>query len=183
LPIPKWPVFFMKPTTTVIGPGANIIYPGYFVTRVDYEAELAVVMKRRAKNVKETEALDYILGYTCANDVTARNLQPKDGQWTIAKSFDTFLPLGPAIVPDVSPDNLDISCLVNGLVKQSSNTRNFIFTVPFLVSYLSKIMTLLPGDVIITGTPSGISPIIPGDQVTVSIKGVGDLINPVIGSD
>lgn len=180
LPIPKWPVIFMKPGTSVIGPGEEIVYPGKLVTRLDYEGELAVVIKKTARDVDENEVKDFILGYTCGNDITARNLQPKEGQWTVAKGFDTFMPLGPAIVSDISPEGRSIVCTLNGEIKQQSNTNNFIFPVPYLVSYLSKIMTLLPGDVIITGTPSGIGPMNPGDVVSVSIEGVGTLTNRVI---
>lgn len=179
LPIPKLPIIFMKPSTTVIGPNEDIVYPSHFCNRLDYEAELAIVIKKVAKDVEEEKTTDYILGYTCANDVTARDLQPKDGQWTIAKSFDTFLPLGPVIAGDIEPDNLNITCRLNGEIKQLSNTKNFIFSIPFLVSYLSCIMTLLPGDVIITGTPSGVSAMNHGDEVSVSIEGVGSLINRV----
>ncbi|MEL7565123.1 MAG: fumarylacetoacetate hydrolase family protein [Dehalobacterium sp.] len=179
LEIPKYPVIFMKPPSTVIGPNDSIIYPASYVKRLDYEAELAVVIKKQAKNVPEENALDFCLGYTCGNDVTARNLQPKDGQWTVAKSFDTFMPLGPVINTDVIWDDLDISCMLNGVEKQKSHTKNLIFSVPYLISYLSKIMTLLPGDVIITGTPSGISPMVSGDEVSVIIKGIGTLTNKV----
>ncbi|ATW24096.1 fumarylacetoacetate hydrolase family protein [Candidatus Formimonas warabiya] len=179
LTIPKWPVIFMKPPTTVIGPEENIIYPSSFVKRLDFEAELAVVIKKKARYVAEDKALEFVLGYTCGNDITARNLQPKEGQWTVSKSFDTFMPLGPVIVSDLGWDNLDIQCIHNGMVKQSSNTRNLIWGVPFLVSYLSQVMTLLPGDVIITGTPSGISSMEPGDRVSVSITGIGELRNTV----
>jgi len=180
LPLPKWPVIFTKAPTTVVGPGENIVYPAHFVTRLDYEAELAVVIRKVTKNVSESEAAGCILGYTCANDVTARNLQPKEGQWAVAKSFDTFLPLGPAIVAPLDPGGLEISCLLNGELKQGSNTQNLIFDVPYLVSYLSKVMTLLPGDVIITGTPSGVGPMVPGDEVTVAIQGIGELTNRVV---
>ncbi len=179
IPLPKWPVIFMKPSTAVIGPNKNIIYPVHLSTRVDYEAELAVVIKKKAKNVKVEDSNDYILGYTCGNDVTARDLQPKNGQWDLSKSFDTFMPLGPAIVTDIEPNNLDIKCLVNGEIKQSSNTKNLIFNVPYLVSYISHVMTLLPGDVILTGTTSGIGPVVSGDKVTVSIEGIGKLTNTV----
>lgn len=180
LTTPKWPVIFMKPSTAVIGPQDDIIYPDFFTTRVDYEAELAVIIKKRAKNIAEEDALAYVLGYTCGNDVTARNLQPKEGQWTVSKSFDTFMPLGPVISTDIAWDDLDITCILNGEEKQKSHTKNLIFGVPYLVSYLSKVMTLLPGDVIITGTPSGISPMVPGDEVSVKIKGIGTLTNKVI---
>ncbi|MGI6684844.1 MAG: fumarylacetoacetate hydrolase family protein [Bacillota bacterium] len=179
LETPKWPVIFMKPSTSVIGPNEEIIYPDSFVNRLDYEGELAFVIKKPAKNVSEDKAMDYILGYTCGNDVTARNLQPKDGQWTIAKSFDTFMPLGPVIETDILWDNLNISCSLNGVVKQKSHTKNLIFGVPYLTSYLSKVMTLLPGDVIITGTPSGVSSMVSGDEVSVTIDGIGTLTNKV----
>ncbi len=179
MPIPQSPILFIKPSTSVIGPEEPISYP-QMSRRVDYEAELAVVIKKVAKNIKETEADDYILGYTCFNDVTARDLQPKDGQWTIAKSFDTFAPIGPCIVTDINPENLEISCFLNGEKRQHSNTRNLIFKPRALVSYISKIMTLLPGDVIATGTPSGIGPMNIGDRVDVVIEGIGKLSNIVI---
>jgi 2-keto-4-pentenoate hydratase/2-oxohepta-3-ene-1,7-dioic acid hydratase in catechol pathway len=140
---------------------------------------LAVVIKKVGKNIPEQEALDYVLGYTCANDVTARNLQAKDGQWTVAKSFDTFMPLGPVIETELSWNELDISCRLNGEIKQQSNTKNLIFGVPFLIHYLSHIMTLLPGDVIITGTPSGVGAMEIGDEVSVTIEGIGTLTNLV----
>jgi 2-keto-4-pentenoate hydratase/2-oxohepta-3-ene-1,7-dioic acid hydratase in catechol pathway len=178
--LPKWPIIFMKPSTAVIGNNENIVYPVHLSKRVDYEAELAVVIKKKAKDVKIEESDNYILGYTCGNDVTARDLQPKDGQWDLSKSFDSFLPLGPVISADMEPDNLEIKCLVNGEIKQSSNTKNLIFNVPYLVSYLSHVMTLLPGDVILTGTSSGIGPLALGDKVTVSIEGIGKLTNTVI---
>ncbi|MDK2794128.1 MAG: hypothetical protein PWP75_757, partial [Caldanaerobacter sp.] len=147
--------------------------------RVDYEGELAVVIGRKAKNVSIEEAKNYILGYTIANDVTARDLQAKDGQWTRAKSFDTFLPIGPWIVTDLDPTSLNITTYVNGEVKQKSNTRHLIFNVPTLVSFISHIMTLNPGDVILTGTPSGVGPLKPGDVVTIEIEGIGRLTNRV----
>lgn len=179
MPIPQSPILFIKPSTSVIGPNDPIIYPK-MSRRVDYEAELAIVIKKVAKNVKETEADDYILGYTCFNDVTARDLQPKDGQWTVAKSFDTFAPLGPWIVTDIDSENLEISCFLNDERRQHSNTRNLIFKPRLLVSYISRIMTLLPQDVIATGTPSGIGPMKIGDKVDVLIEGIGKLTNTVI---
>jgi 2-keto-4-pentenoate hydratase/2-oxohepta-3-ene-1,7-dioic acid hydratase in catechol pathway len=147
--------------------------------RLDYEAELAVVIKKEAKNVKQEDVNDYILGYTCANDITARDLQPKQGQWTIAKSFDTFCPFGYVINTELDPSNLEISSIVNGKVMQKSNTKNLIFNVPFLVSYLSSIMTLLPGDIILTGTPGGISGMQKGDQVEIIIEGLPPLVNVI----
>lgn len=178
-PLPTVPVVFMKASTAVIPHGAAIEQPS-MVQHLDYECELAAVIGRTAKNVPESEALDYLLGYTCANDVTARDYQRPDNQWEVAKGFDTFCPLGPWIATDVDPvAGLDISTRVNGELKQHSNTKNLIFTVPYLISYLSHIFTLLPGDVIITGTPSGISRLTPGDEVVVEIEGIGALKNTV----
>jgi len=180
LEIPKTPVLFLKPPTCVIGHMENIIYPEHMSKQVDYEGELAIVIKKECRNVSEKESKNYILGYTCANDVTARDLQPKNGQWTIAKSFDTFLPLGPIITDEIDPNNSNIKTYLNGQVVQSSNTNNFIFPVETLVSYISSIMTLKPFDVIITGTPSGIGPMKQGDVVEVEIEGIGRLTNYVI---
>ncbi|GAW91008.1 fumarylacetoacetate hydrolase family protein [Calderihabitans maritimus] len=179
LPLPEEPVLFLKPPSTVIGHQQDIIYPP-LSNRVDYEAELGVVIGETTHRVTPEEAWEKILGYTCANDVTARDKQPKDGQWTVAKSFDTFCPLGPVIATDIDPGNLKISLTLNGEVKQSSNTNQMIFPVNELVSYISQIMTLYPGDVLITGTPSGIGPMQPGDTVTVKIEGIGSLTNRVV---
>lgn len=176
--LPEEPVLFLKPSTAVIGPGEPIVCPP--VSRqVDYEAELAVVIKKTAKNVREKEALDYVLGYTCANDVTARDLQKKDGQWTRAKSFDTFLPLGPYIVSEIDPGSQEVSLYLNGVLRQHSTTNQLIFSVPRLISFISSVMTLLPGDVILTGTPAGVGPVRPGDTVEVVVSGVGRLVNRV----
>lgn len=174
--IPEEPILFMKPSTSVIGPDDNIIYPK-MSRRVDYEAELAVVIKDKAKNIQPEKAHTHIFGYTCLNDVTARDLQKKDGQWTRAKSFDTFCPIGPYIVTDINPDNLKIALFLNGQLKQSSFTSNLIFNVQKLVSFISKVMTLFPGDIITTGTPSGIGPLKHGDKVEVVIEKVGRLRN------
>jgi len=174
--LPEEPVIFMKPPTCVIGPDAEIIYPK-ISEQVDYEAELAVVIGTTIKDVTEVEAAQAIFGYTCANDVTARDLQKKDGQWTRGKSFDTFCPIGPWIVTDVDPSQLDIQLLLNGVVKQSSNTRNFMASVPKLVSFISQVMTLFPGDVVLTGTPEGVGPMLPGDEVIVKIQSIGQLRN------
>lgn len=176
MPLPKEPVLFIKPSTTVIGPDETILYPSNS-QQVDYEAELAIVIKDRAKNINAQDALSYILGYTCCNDVTSRDLQRKDGQWTRAKSFDTFCPLGPWIVPDLDTSNLKIQLILNGHLKQSSSTKEMIFSPAQLVSYVSKIMTLLPGDVIITGTPPGIGTMEIGDTVEVFIEKIGILRN------
>ncbi|OXT08458.1 hypothetical protein CE561_05230 [Thermoanaerobacterium thermosaccharolyticum] len=175
---PDEPTLFIKPATAAIGPDDYIVIPE-MSERVDYEGELAVVIKNTAKDVSEDEALNYVLGYTIANDVTARDLQSKDGQWTRAKSFDTFLPLGPWIETDLDPSNLEIKTYVNGKLKQHSNTKHLIFSVPKLVSFISHVMTLNPGDVILTGTPSGVGPLNSGDIVTIEIEGIGKLTNKV----
>ncbi len=180
LPIPQKPLLFMKPSTSVIGPGEGIVYPK-MSKRIDYEGELAIVIRKVAKAIPEERAGEYILGYTCFNDVTARDLQPKDGQWTLSKSFDTFAPIGPWIETDLDPYHLEISTYLNGERRQYSNTKNLIFGPHYLVSFISQVMTLLPGDVIATGTPSGIGPMNIGDRVEVVIEGIGNLLNTVIG--
>ena len=180
IPVPEEPVFFMKPSSAVIGAGEHIVYPREFVTQLDYEAELAVVIGKTARHLSEDEAGEYILGYTVANDVTARNLQPKHGQWTISKSFDTFLPVGPWLETKLDPDRLDIILRVNGEIKQRSNTAELIVPIPAIISYLSKVMTLYPGDLILTGTPSGVGPLHPGDCVAVEVEGIGVLANDVV---
>ena len=174
--LPEESVIFIKPPTCVIGPDEEIIYPK-ISQQVDYEAELAVVIGTTIKDATEVEATKAIFGYTCANDVTARDLQKIDGQWTRGKSFDTFCPIGPWVVTDVDPSQLDVQLLLNGVVKQSSNTRNFITSVPKLVSFISQVMTLFPGDVVLTGTPEGIGPMQPGDEVIVKIATIGQLRN------
>lgn len=178
LPIPTSPVVFIKPSTSVIGPGDLIDYPA-LCTRLDFEAELVAVIGKKAKNVAAEKAAEYILGYTCGNDVTARNLQPKDGQWTIAKSFDTFLPFGPWIETELDPSSLEVRSFLNGVKKQDSNTKNLIFPVPELLAYLTSVMTLEPGDIIMTGTPSGVGPMASGDEIVVEIEGIGALANRV----
>jgi 2-keto-4-pentenoate hydratase/2-oxohepta-3-ene-1,7-dioic acid hydratase in catechol pathway len=176
--IPDHPLIFLKPPTSIIGNGDVIILPPQ-TKELHYEGELAVIIKEKVKNVSKDEARRFIAGYTCANDVTARDLQRIDGQWTRAKSFDTFCPLGPRIVSDIDPKYLSIITRVNGIVKQNSNTINMIFGVFELVSFISEIMTLLPGDVIITGTPPGVGAIEVGDVVEVEIEGIGVLKNAV----
>jgi 2-keto-4-pentenoate hydratase/2-oxohepta-3-ene-1,7-dioic acid hydratase in catechol pathway len=177
--IPDEPVLFMKPPTSVIGPNDTIVYPPSS-TRVDYEAELAVIIGRTAHAVAVEDAESYIWGYTCLNDVTARDLQKKDGQWTRGKGFDTFCPIGPHVVTGIDYRGLTVESYLNGQRKQSGNTSDMIFPVPFLVSYICTIMTLLPGDVISTGTPEGISPMQPGDTIEVRISDVGSLVNLVV---
>src|SRR5512147_1416941 len=179
LAVPAEPVLFLKPATAVTGPGDGIRCPP-MSEQVDYEAELGVVIRDRVKAIGPGEAAAHILGYTCANDVTARDLQKKDGQWTRAKSFDTFCLVGPWIETVLDPGDLLIESFLNGSRRQSSRTSQFIFPVPFLVSFISQIMTLLPGDLIITGTPAGIGPMRPGDEVEVRIEGIGSLKNSVI---
>jgi len=177
LELPKSPVLFLKPPTSVIGPFDEIIYPSHMSKRVDYEAELVIVIGRKGKMIPKEKVKDYILGYTCGNDVTARDLQPKDGQWTIAKSFDTFAPIGPIITDEIDPNNVEIRAILNNKVVQKSNTRNFIFKVEDLVSFISHIMTLEPFDIIMTGTPSGIGPMNIGDKIEIEIEGIGKLVN------
>lgn len=176
--VPAEPVIFLKPPTSLLGHGGAIVIPPG-ADPVHHEAELSVVIGRRAHHISRADAYDYILGLTCANDVTARNFQQRDGQWVRAKGFDTFCPLGPAIVTDLRAENLAIECRVNGGIRQSSNTSHLIFDVPALVEFVSRVMTLLPGDVIITGTPAGVGPIVPGDRVEVAIEGIGTLANTV----
>jgi 2-keto-4-pentenoate hydratase/2-oxohepta-3-ene-1,7-dioic acid hydratase in catechol pathway len=179
LELPAEPIIFMKPSTSVIGPGDEIIYPAQS-NRVDYEAELAVVISKQCRNVRIHDAGDVVLGYTCLNDVTARDLQVKDSQWTRAKSFDTFAPLGPWIVTDIdNPNNLAITSRLNGEIKQSSNTNNLIFNVFGLIVFISSVMTLEKWDIIATGTPAGIGPMVRGDEVEIAIEDIGALINRV----
>jgi 2-keto-4-pentenoate hydratase/2-oxohepta-3-ene-1,7-dioic acid hydratase in catechol pathway len=177
-PLPESPVLFIKPPTAVIGPGEPILYPPQS-GRVDYEAELGVVIGKTARHVSRAAALEYVFGYTCANDVTARDLQPPAGQWTYAKGFDTFCPLGPVIETDIGdPESLYIQSFLNGKPVQAAPTAEHIFSVAALVEFISGCMTLLPGDVIITGTPAGIGPLQPGDTFEVLIKEIGRLANP-----
>jgi 2-keto-4-pentenoate hydratase/2-oxohepta-3-ene-1,7-dioic acid hydratase in catechol pathway len=179
-PIPEEPLIFMKPSTAVIGPDEDIVYPG-MSRRVDYEAELAVVIGKPCRHAAPEDFRDYVLGYTCINDVTARDLQKKDGQFTRSKSFDTFAPLGPWIETELpEPDHLTVEAYLNGERRQHSNTSNLVFSVATLVSFISRIMTLLPGDVIATGTPSGIGPMRPGDVVEIRVEGIGALRNRLV---
>ncbi len=176
--VPDEPVLFLKPPSALIGHGGEIVLPPR-VGRVDHEAELAVIIGRRASHVSREDALRYVFGYTCANDVSARDYQKKDGQWGRAKGFDTFCPLGPWIVTGLDPSDLAIACHVNGAQRQSARTSDMIFDVATLVSFVSGVMTLLPGDVLLTGTPSGVSPLADGDTVEITIEGIGTLRNTV----
>ena len=178
-PLPAEPLLFLKPSTAVIGPGASIEVP-VWAGRIDHEAELGIVIGRRAFQVPLHKTQDYILGLTAVNDVTARELQSKDGQYSRAKGFDTFAPIGPCIATGLDGRDLQVTGYVNGDLRQSSRTRELIFTIPEMVTYITSVMTLLPGDIISTGTPSGVGPIRPGDQVTIHVEGVGALTNPVI---
>jgi 2-keto-4-pentenoate hydratase/2-oxohepta-3-ene-1,7-dioic acid hydratase in catechol pathway len=177
--LPAEPLMFMKPSTAVVGPGDPIRLPPNG-GRVDHEAELGVVIGKRAYRVSADRADDYVLGFTCVNDVTSRDLQVKDVQYTRAKGFDTFAPIGPCIAIGLDSTALDIEGWVNGDRRQASNTRQLIFSVRDIIAFVSSVMTLLPGDVISTGTPSGVGPLKAGDLVTVKVAGIGELANPVI---
>ncbi|MEZ0329068.1 MAG: fumarylacetoacetate hydrolase family protein [Dissulfuribacterales bacterium] len=178
MPLPEEPLIFLKPPSSLIGPGDAIKLP-VMSQRVDYEAELGIVIGQRARNVPLEKAKKYILGYTCVNDVTARDLQQKDIQFTRAKSFDTFCPIGPVIHMEFDPFDARIQCIVNGEVRQDSRTSQLIHSPERLVSFISQIMTLEPGDIIATGTPKGIGPLKNGDEVIVAIDGLGELKNRV----
>ena len=176
--LPEDPLLFLKPSTAVIGPGEHIIYPS-MSHRIDYEAELGVVIGKRAKGVSEDEAEPYILGYTCFNDVTARDLQGKDKQFTRSKGFDTFAPMGPWIETELDPADVKVESYLNGELRQSGTTADLVFSVFKLVSFISTVMTLLPGDVIATGTPAGIGPMQVGDTIEIVVEGIGALENRV----
>ncbi len=180
--IPKAPLIFLKPATAVIGPEAKIVYPPSS-QQVDYEGELGVVIKKPAWQVPKEKAFDYVLGYTCFNDVTARDLQKLDVQWTRAKGFDTFAAIGPCIETELDPANAAIETLLNGEIKQDGNTADLIYAIPELIEFISNVMTLLPGDVIATGTPIGVGPMQPGDTVEIRIAGIGTLRNHVVKED
>jgi len=173
---PGNPLLFMKPPSSIIGQEDLIVLPAVS-ERVDYEAELGVVISKTARDVDEKNADDYILGLTCVNDVTARDLQKKDGQWTRAKGFDTFCPVGPWIITGVDYKNIQVEGILNDKVMQSGSTAQMIFDIPYLISYVSSIMTLNPGDLISTGTPAGISPMKTGDKIEVKVENVGTLTN------
>ena len=177
--IPDEPAMFLKPTTTVVGPDDPIVCPP-ISARVEHEAELAVVIKRRCRDVPAARAREYVLGYTCLNDVTARDLEERDARGSRAKAFDTFCPIGPCVATDVDPSALTIEAYVNGELRQYSSTKEMIFPIEDLVARVSQVMTLLPGDVIATGTPAGGGPLQPGDRVEVRIESIGSLKNPVV---
>ena len=176
--VPDEPIIFLKPNTSVIGPNDTIVWPD-MSERIDHESELAIVIGRLCKDVPLERVNDVIFGYTIANDVTARDLQKKDGQWTRAKSFDTFCPLGPWIDTDFIPGTQKITAMVNGELKQSAQLSDMIFKTPEIINFVSRVMTLLPGDIILTGTPAGIGPMVAGADATMAIEGLGELTNKV----
>ncbi len=178
-PLPDEPLIFLKPSTSIIGHGDTIVMPTRS-DRVDYEAELGLVIRKRTRAVSAEAAADHLLGLTCVNDVTARDLQKLDVQFTRSKGFDTFAPVGPCVLVGLAADALDVESWVNGERRQASNTRELIFGVGQLVEFISSVMTLLPGDIIATGTPSGVGPLAPGDRVVVKVGGVGELENTVV---
>jgi 2-keto-4-pentenoate hydratase/2-oxohepta-3-ene-1,7-dioic acid hydratase in catechol pathway len=180
--VPEEPIIFLKPSTSVIGPADPIVYPS-ISNRVDHEAELGIVIGRLARGIRAEEAGRFILGYTCGNDVTARDLQAKDGQWTRAKGFDGFCPLGPWVETELDPTDLEVQCRVNGEVRQAARTSQLAFGPATLVEFITRVMTLLPGDVILTGTPAGVSAMQPGDKVEVDVEGIGVLTNEVVQGD
>lgn len=177
--VPDTPVAFFKPSTSVIGPGDSIAYPS-FSQEVHYEAELAVVIGRMCREVPRERARDVILGYTCANDVTARDVQKRENQWARAKGFDSSCPLGPWVETELDPSDLTIQCTVNGEQRQLGRTAEMVRSIEDLIVHISEAMTLLPGDVILTGTPAGVGPLNVGDEVAVTIEGIGTLTNKVI---
>jgi 2-keto-4-pentenoate hydratase/2-oxohepta-3-ene-1,7-dioic acid hydratase in catechol pathway len=182
--VPAEPTIFLKPNSSLLGSGGVIVYPR-LSQRLDYEGELGVVIGRRARNVKSTDAAAYILGYTCVNDVTARDLQRKDGQWTRGKGYDTFCPVGPCLVPrdEIDSASLRVRTFVNGEKKQDAPISEMMFSVDDIIAYVSAFMTLEPGDLIATGTPSGVGPMEPGSEVRIEIDGVGALENTVARED
>jgi 2-keto-4-pentenoate hydratase/2-oxohepta-3-ene-1,7-dioic acid hydratase in catechol pathway len=180
--VPPDLIIFLKPPTSLLGPGQEIVRPKHLSQRVDFEGELAAVIGKTCRKLKDgADVRPYILGYTCSNDVTARDLQRKDGQWTRGKSFDTFCPVGPVVTDEIDPwAGVLVETRVNGEVKQSASTTSFIFPMDVIIRFISQVMTLLPGDVIMTGTPAGVGSLVAGDQVAVSIQGIGTLTNPVV---
>jgi 2-keto-4-pentenoate hydratase/2-oxohepta-3-ene-1,7-dioic acid hydratase in catechol pathway len=182
-PLPASPLMFIKPSTAVVGPGGTIVVPPD-IGGVEHEAEVGVVIGRRASHVTERDAHTYVLGLICFNDVTARALQKKGLQYTHVKGFDTFAPLGPCVAADIdyhAAEGVGIEGWVNGERRQASSTRQLIFPIDYLIAYITNVMTLLPGDIVATGTPSGVGPLVPGDEVTIKVSGVGELTNPVGG--
>lgn len=178
-PVPEEPLLFMKPPSSIVGPGAEIQYPS-LSKRVDPEAELVLVIGREAHRVPAERAMEVIGGYTCGNDVTARDIQKSDGQWTRGKGFHTFCPIGPWIETDLDPSDVRVTCTVDGELRQDGRTRDFLFPIPYLIEYISRFTQLLPGDLIMTGTPEGVAPMGVGNVVTVEVEGIGVLENRVV---
>src|SRR5215472_7585472 len=183
--VPPDLIIFLKPPTCLLDPGGRIVRPNHLSQRVDFEGELAAVIGKLCHQLSDGDDVrPYIAGYTCSNDVTARDLQRKDGQWTRGKSFDTFCPVGPVVTDEIDPwAGVQVETRVNGEVKQSGNTTAFIFPMDVIIRFISQVMTLHPGDLIMTGTPAGVGPLVAGDQVSVSIQGIGTLTNPVVDGD
>lgn len=181
-PVPTSPKIFLKPTSSLIGPGQAIELPPN-AERVDHEAELGVVIGRRMTRVSASQALEFVAGYTCVNDVTARCMQQKDTLFTRAKGFDTFCPVGPSVVPGLDPADIRVRSWVDGVLRQDGHTSDMLFSVPFLLAYISNIMTLNPGDIVSTGTPMGVGPMLAGQRVVVELSGIGRLENPVVARD
>ncbi|HRW09085.1 MAG TPA: fumarylacetoacetate hydrolase family protein [Caldilineaceae bacterium] len=177
--VPTEPLIFLKPPSSLVGPDEPVVYPA-ISERVDHEGELAVVIGQRCRNLREEEAMDVIFGYTVANDVTARDLQRKDGQWTRGKGFDTFCPVGPWIDTKFNPANRNVRCMVNDEVRQDGNTGLMIYSIANVLAFVSRFMTLEPGDLLLTGTPAGVSAVQPGDVMVVEVSGLGTLSNPVV---
>jgi len=176
--VPKIPLIFLKPPSSILDPGGSIILPPQSA-QVEHEAELVVVIGKRGRDIPPEKAREHIFGYTVGNDVTARDLQKSDGQWTRGKGFDTFCPFGPWIETDFDPSDAIVTCKVNGQPRQMASTRDMVFSVNQLVAFISSVMTFEPGDLIFTGTPAGVGPLVPGDSVEVEIEGLGKLVNPV----
>lgn len=177
--IPENPVLFLKPPTALAGPGDEIVYPAVS-QQVDYEGELAIVIGAQGRNIPEIKSRQYIRGYTLANDITARDVQKKDGQWTRAKGFDGFCPMGPCVVTDLNPGEIEFKTYINGICKQTGKTSDFIFSIPRIIAFVSEVMTLFPGDVILTGTPPGVGGMKPGDVVRVESAQIGILENTIV---
>jgi 2-keto-4-pentenoate hydratase/2-oxohepta-3-ene-1,7-dioic acid hydratase in catechol pathway len=183
--VPSEPLIFFKPPSSLISPGEKIVRPKQFSQRVEFEGELTIVIGKKCRNLGPNDDVrPYIFGYTAANDVTARDLQKKDPQWTRAKGFDTFCPVGPIVTDEIDPwKGVRVESRVNGEIKQSESTLAFIFPVDVVLRFISQVMTLLPGDLVLTGTPAGVGPLVAGDEVSVSVEGIGSISNPVVDGD
>lgn len=179
LPVPENPILFLKPLTALAGPGDKIQYP-VSSQQVDYEGELAIVIGTKGRCIPEDQALEHIMGYTLANDITARDLQKKDGQWTRAKGFDGFCPVGPCVRTGIEPEELEFKTYLNAELCQHGKVSDFIFTIPRIIAFVSEVMTILPGDIILTGTPPGIGPVQPGDTVRIECEAIGVLENEIV---